>query len=235
MTRFISSSIAVPALLAVFSAGAALASGPTEPVYQPPMTVAAPIATYDWGGAYVGVTIASPTGDNVWSERSIGATAEPGDWSGHPWGVTFGYDMQSGPMVYGAAFDYSGSTLTANGATSGTFGCSASNVCSTEVSDVYNLRGRIGRAFDRTLVYGTLGFASGAATGTATVATGSDRLNGWVAGLGVEHALTTSFSVNLEYLHTDLGRLELPGGGCSVDCFTDVAYGQVRLGANFRF
>ena len=222
-----------PALLAAFTASAALASGPAAPVYEPPITVAAPIATYDWGGAYVGLNVAAPMGDNAWSERSVPVTANPGDWGGTPVGISFGYDIQQGPMVFGAALDYMGTSLTANGTTGNGFSCTGST-CQTEVSNAYTLRGRIGRAFDRTLVYATGGFASGSVTGTTIVENGSDRLNGWVAGVGVEHALSDSFSLSLEYLYTDLGRLELPNS-CLVNCYTDVSYGQVRLGANFRF
>jgi Opacity protein and related surface antigens len=216
-------------------ANAALASGPVTPVepYVPPIV---PMATsYDWTGGYVGLRLGTPLGDNNWAERGVGAESTPDNWGGTVWGLSGGYDVQSGSMVYGAAIDYTGGEIMATSTSSGTFGC-LTNACETYVENSLAIRGRVGWAYDRTLFYGTAGLASGQARAQnpGGPALGSDRLNGWTAGLGVEHAVTDNFSVNLEYLFTDLGRLEIPSS-CGTDCFTDVSYGTVRLGANFRF
>lgn len=220
------------AFAATTLASAALASGPIAPIepYVPPVVP----TTYDWSGAYVGLRVGVPTGENFWAERGVGAAAIPGTWSGTPYGLTAGYDRQHGNYVFGAAIDYTGGTLSAQSTTSGTFVCGPG--CDTAVENQYAIRGRIGRAMDRTLVYVTGGFASGEAT--ASVAgfgtLGNDRLNGWTAGIGLEHAVNNRFSVSLEYLFTDLGRLEIPTT-CFSACFTDVSFGTLRIGANLRF
>jgi len=213
-------------------AGAALASGPIAPIepYVPPVVP----TTYDWTGAYVGLRVGVPTGENFWTERSVGAEATPGAWTGTLYGLTAGYDRQHGALVFGGAIDYTGGTMSAQSATSATYNCGAG--CDTMVENQYAIRGRIGRAMDRTLVYVTGGFASGEATASVTGfgTLGNDRLNGWTAGIGLEHAVNNRFTVSLEYLFTDLGRLEIPTS-CLTNCFTDVSFGTLRIGANLRF
>lgn len=190
------------------------------------------ISACNWTGGYVALRIGAARGDNFKAERSVAAT--PGNWEGTPWDLSVGYGVQRGSMVYGAALDYTGSAITANGTGSGAFVC-LGGFCSTEVSNSVALRGRTGRAFDPTLTYGTAGFASGAAGGHVGIPKmGSDRMNGWVAGDGLEQAMGRSTTRSVEYLFTDLGRLELPTS-CIVNCYTDESFGTIRLGPNLRF
>ena len=80
------------------------------------------------------------------------------------------------------------------------------------------VRGRLGFASDRWLFYATGGFAYGEArydvslTGNqpnapivGAVAQDSTRRSGWTAGGGVEAAISSIWSVKLEYLYVDLG------------------------------
>jgi len=143
------------------------------------------------------------------------------------------------------------------------------------------LRGRAGLTFDRWLVYGTGGLAYGdvkveasaAATGTTDgnglmscgagpcpfipFASWSNTRTraGWVAGAGVEGAVSEGWTVKLEYLHVDLGTVDtafatLPGfygnvnGGFGAGSLylagaghirTRVTDEIVRLGVNYRF
>ena len=226
--------ILVSALFAGFPLSAALASGPVS-VYETPAEIVSPpmAPAYDWTGGYIGLHIGESFGENFWAERSVGGASTPGDWDGTPFGLSAGYDIQSGGLVYGAAIDYTGGELVAGSASSGSFGC-AGGTCETRVDNQLAIRGRVGVAMDRTLFYATAGLASGEARGQALVTNGSDRLTGWTAGIGVEHALSDNLSVNLEYLYTDLGRLELPSS-CGANCYTDVDYGTLRVGAQFRF
>lgn len=226
--------LATAAVAAIF-ATTALASGPIAPI-EPYIAPVVPVA-YDWTGPYVGLRIGAPTGDNNWAERGVGAEATPGAWGGTLYGLTAGYDRQQGSYVFGAAIDYTGGTMTAQSTTNPgppAYNCLAG--CDTRVENQYAIRGRIGRAMDRTLVYVTAGFASGEATassvGPGTL--GSGRLNGWTGGFGLEHAVTNRFTISVEYLFTDLGRLEIPTA-CNLNCFTDVSYGALRIGANLRF
>ncbi|WP_181404651.1 TonB-dependent receptor domain-containing protein [Asticcacaulis tiandongensis] len=87
-----------------------------------------------------------------------------------------------------------------------------------------NLRGRVGYAFDRTLVYGTAGLAAlqteetreqfrGMTAGvnpnnTQRYFSESDKVTrtGWVAGFGAEFALSDNWSLKGEYLNSDFGK-----------------------------
>ncbi|PWE26864.1 hypothetical protein C4N9_19950 [Pararhodobacter marinus] len=222
------------ALFAGLPLTAAQATGPVT-VYETPAEIVSPpmARAYDWSGGSIGLRVGASFGENFWGERGLGLASTPGDWDGTPFGLSAGYDLQSGGLVYGAAIDYTGGELIAGSTGNAGFGC-AGGTCETRVDNQLAIRGRVGVAMDRTLFYATAGLASGEARGQAVVTNGSDRLIGWTAGLGVEHALSDNFSVNLEYLYTDLGRLELPNA-CATDCYTDVDYGTLRVGAQFRF
>ena len=60
------------------------------------------------------------------------------------------------------------------------------------------MRGRLGYAFDRTLVYGTGGFAYGGGGGRqfGSGVSSNDFQTGWAAGAGVEYALPTDSFLN---------------------------------------
>lgn len=227
--------------LAAFAASAlalgatgALAGSYSPPPVDPIPTPVPIIETFSWSGGYVGLHLGVATGNNRWDERSVSASSTPGDWGGTPWGVRLGYDMQSGAWVFGAALDYTHG-VEATSETSATFACGATG-CVTTVDNTVALRARVGYAWDRTLFYATAGAARGEVMASSSINPnhGSGSLNGWVAGVGLEHAVNNRWSVGVEYLHTDLGRLEIPVA-CNTDCFTDVSFGTLRLGVNFRF
>jgi outer membrane immunogenic protein len=127
------------------------------------------------------------------------------------------------------------------------------------------LRARLGFAIDRTLLYVTGGLAYGSHSGNGGVAyyngstatgaptavftrPGSNNSGvGYVLGVGVEHAISNTWSVKLEYLHADLGHRG--GGGYSTSyqpAFTTTNYtlntpssrvtsDSIRVGLNYRF
>jgi outer membrane immunogenic protein len=90
------------------------------------------------------------------------------------------------------------------------------------------------------LIYLTGGVAYGhveGADGTqlaAGLTSGEDLLVGWTVGAGFEHVVATNLTAKIEYLYTDLGRLELPRN-CGTDCYTDVDFHTVRVGINYHF
>lgn len=214
-------------------AGAGFAGGPIDVAPETP--VAEPVAVApDWSGFYAGLGVAMATGDNTFTERSIDAEATPGDWEGTQVYVTGGYNWQSNRLVYGAALDLAAGSIDALGTDSLDYSCGTDG-CAIELSKYMALRGRVGLAQGSTLFYGTAGMARADAEAgfTTGVVSGSDTMTGWVAGVGVEHMLNSRLSVDLSYLYNDLGRLEIDD--CSSECYTDVTFGQLKLGANFRW
>lgn len=230
MNRFASLS-----LLGLLLAAPAHSGGPTPTPTEPDVVpLAASPAAPAWDGLYAGLAVSLPQGDNFWSD-TLPEPSSPADWSGNLTYLTLGYDRQAGRLVYGGALDFALGTLAATGDDGPDFGCGGTG-CTTEVSDYMALRARVGYAVGKALVYGTAGFAKGGATvirsDIGTV--GPADTSGWVAGAGVEVMLSSRLSVDLSYLYNDLGRVDIPMP-CTNSCFTDVTFGQARLGLNLRF
>jgi len=120
------------------------------------------------------------------------------------------------------------------------------------------VRGRVGYAWDRVMLYATGGLAYGGVNlaGTNTVsgtvaglpflavtAIGHSQVNaGWTVGAGIEGALGNRWTWKAEYLHLDLGSMDDPdallqvisASGGRVTTHTDYTDNIVRLGLNYR-
>ncbi|MEX0851744.1 MAG: outer membrane protein [Bauldia sp.] len=197
--------------LAALLAGAGLAhAADAPPPYEPPP--AAPFGAapaYSWSGPYAGLT-----GGYGWSSGTVSGSG----WLG---GAYAGANFQTGTnLVLGVEGDF---TFTGKSGTSGT----------TTISSPWNstLRGRVGYATGRVLVYGTGGLAIGQVkavdTGLASSET-STRL-GWTAGAGVDVALTQNLTGRLEYRYTNLGSTTFMPGTFSY------ASHDVMVGVGFKF
>jgi outer membrane immunogenic protein len=191
-------------------------------------------AGYNWAGLYAGAVGSWQYGAFKYSERSVGAESLLGDLDGFVGGVTLGANRQVGNFVIGIEGDYSFGGMDGRALNGLVFNCVGG--CDLEVDNFASLRARFGYAFDRSLIYGTAGW--GFAEATASIAAlgtlGEDRVRGPVWGGGLEYAFTEEMSAKIEYLHIDLGRLEIPTS-CGSDCFTDIRYEAVRFGLNYRF
>jgi outer membrane immunogenic protein len=133
-----------------------------------------------------------------------------------------------------------------------------SNPCRITVSNHWELpwlatlRGRIGFASDRWLLYATGGLAVGEARfgftftenqGANVALTVSDSVvkAGWTLGAGVEAALGNNWSVKAEYLYIDLGSHTISAanptgfGPLVVNQSFNIRDNIVRAGINYRF
>jgi high affinity Mn2+ porin len=87
----------------------------------------------------------------------------------------------------------------------------ASGTFAERIDAVGRVRGRVGYAFDRWLLYGAGGFAWSAGRFTQSPGTAKaedDRLHvrpGWTLGAGVAHAIAPGWTARLEYLYDRLG------------------------------
>lgn len=251
---------------------------------------AAPIFT--WTGFYVGLNagMGFRGSNNGGSDRVFdnggGAPVAPGliaginadlalagrrggDDAGFTGGAQIGYNWQFGALVLGVEADINyldrgngdrGYTIL-NLAGTGTDLTVAGN---NRGSDFFGtLRGRVGYAFDRTMIYATGGLAysdggnrrGGAivtdpGAGNAILATyttrGSSKDYGFAVGAGVEHAFSNNWTAKLEYLYVDLDgggsqRYTSVGNGAPFDNITGVRRGDdngmhiVRVGLNYKF
>lgn len=218
------------ALAVALSSSTAMAGGFTAPVAD--VVIAAP---YNWSGLYAGLSVAPAMGDVIW-ETSVGGASLPGDYSGLLVGASLGYNRQVGRMVYGIVGDITAGEINAVSATGPGFNCTLTG-CETALSEYMSLRAKLGLARDRTLFFATAGVASAhllATSAGGTTVHGDDTLQGWVASIGIEQAISDRLSLSAEYVHTDLGQLDIPTL-CNPGCTADVAFGGLRVGVNLRW
>ncbi|WP_156944429.1 outer membrane protein [Bradyrhizobium sp. Ec3.3] len=120
-------------------------------------------------------------------------------------------------------------------------------------TDDFTIAARVGITFDRTLIYGKGGWAWGefkqastsicCSTGSLTTTTTSAKgtLDGFLVGVGIEHALTRNWTVKAEYDYMGFGAKEVSFTECTSTCSvpgttTLSATKQVfKVGANYLF
>jgi outer membrane immunogenic protein len=227
MKRILSASLAGAgfAALALHSAAAAdLPSRSASPYYNPP-----PIFT--WTGFYVGGNAGLNFG-----QFSGNGTNYFGNSFGGLYGVTAGYNYQSGNLVAGLEGDIDFGSV--NGQNYPFPGAHASGNVTGEGS----LRVRFGYALDRALLYVTGGYTGANLKGSLAdfsaapnlYASQSAYLNGFVIGAGMEYALTNNISVKAEYLFNDYGYAPYFSG--TRDSMLSGAYlSSLKAGINYHF
>jgi outer membrane immunogenic protein len=99
------------------------------------------------------------------------------------------------------------------------------------------VRGRLGYAWDRTLLYVTGGYAYTNIGGDLSVGAFSTSSNttksGYTVGAGLEYAFAGPWSVKAEYLYVDSGTTTLTLAGATADVRIKNNIG--RVGINYRF
>lgn len=175
-----------------------------------------------WNGLYFGLN-----GGAIWGDFTKGGSNIDGK-TAFTGGVTLGYQQQFGQFVAGVEGDYNYSGLSGRGLTA-----PAGIPVKGELSSFGTLRGRLGVAFDRALVFGTAGLAVGNIELSGAPGKASGTKTGYVIGAGLEYALTQNFSVKTEYLYMPLGATALgvlgPGTKAGINPHI------VRAGVNYRF
>lgn len=142
------------------------------------------------------------------------------DPSGWRIGGELDYDYQFGNIVVGVAADAFYTWYDSNGT-------GAQSAISTRMHDYEAVRGRLGYAFGRWMIFGTGGVAFGDLE-ISNAATGiSDRqtLVGWTAGGGVEWMWNNDFAIRGEVAHMDFGTAKfdsLPAGSNEVGATLDL-------------
>lgn len=220
------------------------ASAADLPMKAPPMRVVQPIP-FTWTGFYVGASAGfisnNSTGDDGGDGTGDGMINSAGTYHigdvGGIFGGNVGYNYQFAPnWVLGIEADISGSTLNGNGF-SDIFGSEVTS----KLSALGTVRGRIGYAFDRMLVYATGGFAYGKVHNRASyqqdpfyTVDEDTWKTGWTVGGGLEYAFTNNWTVRAEGLYVDLGTSSFVSpSGCSFGFKNRYAIG--RVGLNYKF
>ncbi|HZT26913.1 MAG TPA: outer membrane protein [Pseudolabrys sp.] len=208
-------------LVAPFAANAA----DLPPPYKAQPGLVAPVYA-TWSGFYVGINGGYGFGKSNWDSPAISM-----DPKGGLAGGTIGYNLQTGHWVWGLEGDIDWSGM------SGDAACGIGS-CTTKNNWLGTARARIGYAgWNNWLPYITGGAAFGDIKAENPVGGSVSKTQiGWTAGLGVEYAFRSNWSVKVEYLYADLGKFDC-GTTCGVTAPDDVSFkaNLVRAGVNYRF
>lgn len=196
----------------------AFAGGPVSVESDVLPTVAAPPAAFDWSGTYAGLGYGKTSAD-----YALGESIQPPLPStttaltdGSVASVHVGYLFQQGVLVYGA--ELSVSSLKDTG-----FAIEPD----ARINRAIDLKGKLGFAYDRVLVYGLLGYSQ-----VHFAAPGEEGFTARGAnyGLGIDVAASDRLTVGLEYLMRNTGTdLTTPDRAVDVDLDTL----SLRVGLRF--
>ncbi len=198
--------------------------------YEPPPPVGdLRPASYDWTGVYAGVWVGSAcmNGDatDIDGPHKLKGCGAKG-------GLAAGYNYQINNWVMGVEGDIGlGSKIAKNDLAAVDY----------HLNSIGTVRGRLGYAFDDTLLFATAGgaFAEGKLSGLAGASSVPFSVKkshvGWTVGAGIEHAFTENLRIRLDYLYTHMNRKNYHVCGT---CDVDLGWGgehEVRLGAVWAF
>jgi outer membrane immunogenic protein len=163
-----------------------------------------------------------------------GWTTNGGNASGFVGGGQIGYNWQGigSPWVFGLEADIQGASIR-NSESSPGLGITVNG----RMNAFGTVRGRLGYAWDRFMIYGTGGWAYTRTQLNATSAFGSvsdsDWSSGWTAGGGIEWGFWDRWSAKLEYLYVDTGDINMALGPVPIS--GNFNFNVVRVGVNYRF
>ncbi len=223
------------------------------PARAPAYTAPVAVAPFSWTGFYLGAQAGGTWGrskavDNpdvlpnrTWNGDGDTFTAKT---SGFVGGVQAGYNWQWNTIVTGIEGDIG--YLGFRGSQSSSL--SSDTIVSADGGAYGTLRGRLGVAWDRVLLYGTGGLIVAdvkASVDDNALNPGSGLMNsprtgtqaGWTAGAGLEYALGNRWSVKAEWLYFDLGTKTVAGPSVNSTPihFTIKNTGNIALiGLNYR-
>lgn len=223
----------------------------------PPPVPSVPVFT--WTGLYVGANVGYGGDRFVYpingfvAPIAVAAGSASITSGGVLGGGQIGYNWQfPNNVLLGFETDFDGATIrgkvTAN-AGAGILGIPivAAASVGSKINYIGTVRGRVGYAWDRFLVYGTGGFAYGQVNFTANALIGAGGIGaaaistsqnsgrtGWTAGGGFEYAVTNNVTVKTEYLYVNLGTNTLLNG-IGINIRQKTTANIVRAGLNYKF
>lgn len=250
--KCLGSGIAALGLVALaFATPASAADLPVAPAYYPPK-VFPPPAIYNWTGIYIGGNV----GADLLADRITQAgpnalgTALTGAANSSPVGIIgggeIGANYQFSTWVVGVEGTFSGTNTSGSGRVTNTAG--SSNSFTSAPQWLATATGRLGFAANDWLFYGKFGAAimhteytetilgaGGAATGSSAL---NDNRTGFVAGAGIEYALTENLSARAEYDFFGFGsktyNFSTPGTAV-VPASIRSSLNELTFGVNYRF
>jgi outer membrane immunogenic protein len=236
------------ALVAAIAVATPLAAQAADLPTKGPILKAPPALAFSWAGHYFGVHIGGLWGKKDWTELDIGTSSH--NFSGLIGGAQLGFNMQSGPMVFGIQGDWSwtngkGSN---NCVTATYFGSTGTFECASNVKWLASVPGRVGYAMDRSMIYVKGGWAwendsytFNLVSPTAlSVATASGTRSGWTLGGGWEMVIGPRWTAFVEYNYYDFGNRNADftsslAPGVTVPVEIKESKHVVKVGLNYMF
>ena len=261
MKKFLLATVALSAL-----AGSALAADlPYRRAAPAPMPAFVAVPVFTWSGMYVGVnagygfggegnTTTSPLNAAASSFINSGISAGGAklEREGFVGGGQIGYNYQVGALVLGVETDFQYTDLSKTA----TANLPGGNFSSYRTSMDYlgTVRGRVGYAMDRWMIYATGGLAygdvynrhyDGNAGGILFAGSKSETKAGYAVGAGVEYAMPafnwggSAATVKVEYMYYDLGKQGVTSVSAGGTPFFHNRFENdghiVRAGLNWKF
>jgi outer membrane immunogenic protein len=229
--RRLLSFVATTTLLFAGALGAASAAD-----LPPPPIPYVPVAQFSWSGFYIGANAGYGwTAGSGTLTTALGSQPFSLNGNGFVGGAQAGYNWQVNSFVLGVEADFQGTT------SGGPF--NATGIPIVNATDKMpwfgTLRGRVGYAMDRVLIYATGGGVYGDNTLNGNLSTvgpfsTSETFWTWTAGGGVEAAFWGCWSAKLEYLY-----MASPNATPSIPTVTalnESAHANIiRAGLNYHF
>lgn len=234
MKRILAWAVASAAATAIAGTASAADIRPAPPPAVKAPAYAVPLLT--WTGFYLGGNLGYG-----WNDTTGTITVGPfrgrtsGDADGILGGVQLGYNWQMGALVAGFETDFQASAV--EGTFRGRLAPGIPLSGTVETPWFGTIRGRLGYAVDRWLVYVTGGgaYSENKARGNVGGIPFSSSATGWswTVGGGVETKFTHNWSIKGEYLYISTpDKLPVPTGArLSADTDSHV----IRLGVNYHF
>ncbi|MFG1403721.1 outer membrane protein [Xanthobacter sediminis] len=205
----------------------------------------------NWTGFHVGGALGGGKGQSTYaSPFAPPVSGDEADLGGALAGVAVGGDYQIGAFVVGAEATAAWADIVGTNTCFSTAeaGSEAGFDCGSRVNALGTVTGRLGYAFDRTLVYARGGFAWDRQRDlfnnynfVGQILRNGSTNTGWTLGAGVEYALLSNLSVGLEYRHFDFGgsspfTTAAPPSLVGVNLAPDgLSLDTVALTVNYRF
>jgi outer membrane immunogenic protein len=254
--KILLASVGAVALSGSAALAADLPSRAPPPVYLPPPAI------FTWTGIYVGGQIgyAWTSGNNnftgfdpFFNTGTFLSTSIGGTPSGVIGGAHVGYNYQINQFVLGLEGSVDGTSLSN---TAAAFFPDGTTLSAHSTADIQgSIRGKVGVAWDRALIYGTGGVAFGGFNTDVSIAnTGflnggnpffasgnvSNTRVGWTVGGGIQYAVTNNWSIFAEYRYTNWGSIRennfgLVPTGAFFNGNRQINQNQVQVGFDYKF
>ncbi len=202
-----------------------LPSRKAPPTYVPP-----PPPVFTWTGVYIGAQIGYQWGTS--GTDIAGALPFAYNANGVTGGAHVGYNYQISQFVVGLEGDVNGLDYSGSNTSAAPFFAT-----STRENVDGSVRGRLGVAWDRALVYATGGVAfadirNSYSFGGLGSTFDSGRV-GWTVGGGIEYAIDNNWSLRAEYRYTDYGKYTQAPFGFAIN--NHEYDNKVQVGFSYKF